>query len=140
MTIDPSLIVTQEQYDAAVAKMLEESPDSIIVSEAPAGDVSRAEELLGVEPGTLADTVLRFSKGDERCLDCGRHFNVLDMLTAALRVHSSEFLKEVMFGDTLVAMTYEVGDGKAKTPVCAACGKRGPGAYDYKQPRYIWSK
>jgi hypothetical protein len=133
-----SKIVTQEEHDAAIAAILEESPDVVIVKETPASDVTRTEELLGMQEGTLDNTVLRFKKGTEACLHCGRHFNVLDLMTRALQFHSKEFLTGIMLGDTLYQVKYIDADGAGKAPICADCGKPGTAMGNYYGIRYSW--
>lgn len=141
MPVDPSKIVSQEFHDGQMAKLLEESPDVVIVRDAPIADMRRAEALLSAEEGKLADIVLRFPKGHEVCPNCGRQFNVLDMIIAALEVHDSEFVREHMFGDDIVSVSgYNGATGDEKAPVCADCGQRGAGGFYYGGGGYHWIK
>ncbi|KAI0101856.1 hypothetical protein GGR51DRAFT_528761 [Nemania sp. FL0031] len=133
-----SKAVTQEQHNAVMAEILKESPDFVIIREAPAADVRRAKELLGLAEGKFTGTVLRFAKGDECCQGCGRQFNVLDMITAALKIHSSDFIKDIMFGDGIIGMSYDDLAGNNKVPICADCGQHGPGSFEYVSHNYHW--
>jgi hypothetical protein len=130
MPVDPSKIVTKEQFDASVAEMLKESPDHVLLLESPPSDVKRTEELLDIKEGTLPNFALRFKKGQERCIKCGRHFSVLDLIKTALQSHSREFLNEVIFAEE-----YSL-NGEGQTPVCFDCGEPGPGPGRYKTRTY----
>lgn len=125
MPIDPKYIITREEHDAEKARILEESPDHIILHEYPASDIKRTEEILGVEEGTFPPITIRFAKGDELCSNCGRHFTVLDLVNTAIKPHGKEFLIEVIFGDQITR-----GEG-GQTLTCYQCGQRagGPMAY-----------
>jgi len=125
-----SKTITKEQHDAWVAKILEESPDHVILRESPANDVKRTEELLGVKEGTLPNFNLRFAKGGELCTKCGRHFSVLDLFNTALKVHSKEFLVGVL-NDT--EFTHS---DSARIPNCYECGELGTSHTQYSGYKY----
>lgn len=125
-----SKTITKEQHDDWVAKILEESPDHVILRESPANDVKRTEELLGIKEGTLPKFNLRFAKGGELCTKCGRHFSVLDLFNTALEVHSKEFLVGVL-NDT--EFTHS---DTARFPNCYECGEIGTRPTNYSSTRY----
>ncbi|KAK4456962.1 hypothetical protein QBC42DRAFT_280171 [Cladorrhinum samala] len=127
-------IVTKEQHDASVAKILEESPDHVIIREHPAEDVKIAEDLIDAKESTLSTMILRFNKGDEVCKSCGRQFNVLDVISEALNIHSKEFLNEALFGDKFTA-----GQG-TQSLTCYECGTVGGGPMPYAHAKHNCEK
>lgn len=130
MPVDPSKIVTKEEFDAATEKTFKESPDHVLVLAPPPEDVKRTEELLNIKEGTLPNFTLRFKKGQECCTKCGHHFSVLDLMKTALQVHSEEFLHEVIFAEEYSLTT------EGQTPACFDCGTPDPGPITYRHPTY----
>ena len=137
MPVDPSNIVTKEHHDAVIADLIKESPDHVVLLESPASDIRRAEELLAIKEGTLPNTICRFSKGEERCPNCGRNLSVLDLIKTALEVHSKEFLNDIIFGNEYIQTRYTRDMEKA--PTCYDCGKKGLGPLSYGQDQGRYS-
>ncbi|KIW88793.1 uncharacterized protein Z519_10840 [Cladophialophora bantiana CBS 173.52] len=92
------MIVSKEQFDAAKAELLKESPDHVLLLKTPADDARPTEELLGIEKGNLPDFTCRFVKGSEHCSQCSRHYSFLDFVKAGLQTHDQEFLRDAIFG------------------------------------------
>ncbi|KAI0195866.1 hypothetical protein F4808DRAFT_464113 [Astrocystis sublimbata] len=130
-------VITQEEHDTIRAKILTKSPDFVIIRETPAADMRRAESLLGLEEGKLDQATLRFANGDEHCPACNRQYNTLDMITAALKIHNKEFIKNIMLSDNIIASSAGAA-GNTRAPVCADCGQRGPGPFLYIATKYSY--
>lgn len=58
--MDPSKVDPQEYHDPQMAKVLEESPDFVIIRDGRVADMGRNEKLLFIEDGKLDGVVLRF--------------------------------------------------------------------------------
>lgn len=116
-------VVSKEEFDAETEQFLKKSPDYVHLLETPAIDKKLAEELLGIEDGTLPPFVCRFAKGAESCSECGRHYSILDFMKTGLEVHSKEFLIKATFGRLGGHIISDAG------PIqnCYNCGKVGLG-------------
>jgi hypothetical protein len=79
----------------------------------PANDVSEIEKLLGLDFRDAEHSMLCASK---ECGRCGRASSWLDIIVSALRVHSTEFLKE-----QFDAKQFIVTDVVPRI-LCAGCG------------------
>jgi hypothetical protein len=93
--------------------------DHVIVDEFPENDIKRTEELLGIKENILPNFTLGFTKGNELCAKCGRHYSVLDLISTALKIHSAEFLKKIIF-----STEFTQGNG-TQIVKCYECGKEG---------------
>lgn len=93
-SIDPSKIVTKDEFDAKLAAAYQD----VARIETPAEDVQILANLLGLSPGTLDKSGAGFKKGGEACGHCGRAFSVLDIAATGLQAHSKQFLVDVVTG------------------------------------------
>jgi len=92
--IDPSKIVTKDEFDAKVAAAYQH----VARIETPADDIQILANLFGVSPGALAGSGAGFKNGGEACGHCGRAFSVLDIAATGLQAHSKQFLVDVVMG------------------------------------------
>lgn len=122
--------ISKEEHARAAEKISNPSPGRKVLTHSPIVDVQRAELLLGIDnPQHHVHFVLNFEEGHERCSHCYRHFSVLDLISTALRSHSAEFLKGILFSNE----TFMGGD--PHTLICFDCGHEGPAPL-YQGPTY----
>ncbi|KAJ7485352.1 hypothetical protein FB451DRAFT_1168626 [Mycena latifolia] len=131
-TIDTTKVVTKEQFDAKAAE-LQNTAGRV---ETPAEDAQVLANLLGMSPGTLGETAAAFPKGGEACGHCGRAFSFLDIAESGIKVHSKEFLVDVLSGKH----GYIVNSGTQLAFNCHNCGTKSGGkeGYIYITRDYLW--
>jgi hypothetical protein len=124
--------ISKEAHQEVLEKLSKPSPGRKVLAESPIVEVKRAELLLGIltEERALPRFILNFKDGDERCKNCYRHFSVLDLISTALREHTAQFLKQILFSPKIVH-----GGGGQKLR-CFDCGVEGDEPPAYGTPTY----
>lgn len=116
---------------------LQEEEGSVIV-ETPESDQRIMEELLEAPRGAFGKSFVKLDKDSASCANCGRHYSYLEVVNEGLRLHSKQFLKDVMigrYGPIFNPHAYVQGEG----PRCCTCDT--PAAknpYVYSQTTYHW--
>src|ERR1700760_664167 len=94
--INPRKIVSKEEFEAAVADIKEEK--GFVLCETPEEDSKVIGQLLDFPQGTFPPSIMKFVEGSENCVDCGRHYSLLDLANTGLTIHGKQFLRDVILG------------------------------------------
>jgi predicted RNA-binding Zn-ribbon protein involved in translation (DUF1610 family) len=111
--------VTKEEFDAKTAAVLANEK----VVETPDVDTEVLVDLLGLTPEAVGKTYVWFPTGGlgESCEKCGRVFSFLDIAESGLKVHTKEFMAELITGKR----GYIVNGGDTQEFNCHGCGALG---------------
>jgi hypothetical protein len=95
--VDPEKTVSGAEYENRMASVFKEE-DGYVTVETPKQETEIMEGLLGMLPGKLSDSRVKYKKGFESCRDCGRHYSFLDVVHTGFGIHNKQFMKDVLMG------------------------------------------
>lgn len=97
--------VSKEEHKSWMKATFTEDEGYLSV-QTPKEEAEMIEELLGMSPGELGDSMVKLVKGCENCKDCGRLYTFLDIIYTGLGVHDKQFLNDVLSGRHGCTMNY----------------------------------
>lgn len=95
--VDPEKTVSREEYENRMGPVFKEE-DGFVTVDTPKEETKVIEGLLGMSPGMLSESQVKFKKGSESCKDCGRDYSFLDVVHTGFGIHNKEFMKDVLMG------------------------------------------
>ena len=127
-----AMAISKEELDSISKAALKEEEGHISVRTSKE-ETEIIEVLLGMSPGELGDTMVKFVKGYENCGSCGRLYSFLDIINTGLGVHSKQFLHDVLSGRYGCLMNYT----PPQVHRCYTCDKPSPAkSLCYHGPTY----
>jgi hypothetical protein len=119
--VDPEKVVSRAEYETRMASAFK-AEDGQVTVETPKVETEVIEGLLGMSPGMLSDSWMKFTKGSEICRDCGRHYSFLDVVHTGFGIHDKQFMKDVLMGKYGCIVNHP----PPQAPRCYQCNKPSP--------------